>query len=161
MIFTPMVLGMIWELHDLLQNGNNGINFCTRIRRVLFHLPLVQLKQYFEFLQELSSVACKKEALMRYKAEIDHCIKLYPEIEENKTWDNYQLEHVLSGFLAESDMKKVQNLLMMNHKHINGSFTGPASSELLELVAKELHDVEVELAEIIKELQFCSDVSWV
>ena len=95
MIFTPMVFGMIWELHDLLQNGSNGINFRTRIWRVLSHLPLVQLKQYFEFLQELSSVACTKEALMRFKAEIDNCIKRYPEIEENKTWDNYQLEHIL------------------------------------------------------------------
>ena len=73
-IFTPMVLALALEIVDFVQTQDNGIPWKQRIKKVLYHLPAIQLIQHWNFLRDISKAAEAREELNNFKIIIFYTI---------------------------------------------------------------------------------------
>ena len=152
-IFTPMVLALALEIVDFVQTQDNGIPWKQRIKKVLYHLPAIQLIQHWNFLRDISKAAEAREELNNIKIIIISALDSFSELDQRKLWDKYSVSVVLEDYLSGLEVEKLQKLILLNHDNIKGSFTGSASNELKEVISIEEKKSDKVLAEINMKVQ--------
>ena len=155
-IFTPMLLALALEIFDFVQTHqtqDNGIPWKQRIKKVLYHLPAIQLIQHWIFLRDISKAAEAREELNNFKIIIFSALDSFPELDQRKLWDKYSVSVVLEDYLSGLEVEKLQKLILLNHDNIKGSFTGSASNELKEVISNEEKKSDKVLAEINMKVQ--------
>ena len=150
---APMVLAVVLEIIDFAQAHDSRTPWTKRAWKIMSHFPGIQLKQHWDFLQELSTAANHMMNLAEFKTQILDVINCHPELENSTKWDKYSVTRELEDELSGSDMEKLQYLMMMSQKGINGAFTGSASNELKEIIAKEQKRAEERMSEIQMRVQ--------